>query len=151
MAIAKDADGWVEAFAKNGMHPIGEEPKKSFLESWEAVIKQTTLNTKKPSKYRNKKTVVDGREFHSKKESGVYLDLKNEQIAGLITELECQVKIPIYVNGIHICDYIADFGCKRHGKPEIIEVKSKITRKLPVYIIKKKLLQAMGIRIREIC
>ena len=44
------------------------------------------------SKYKNKKTVVDGITFDSKKEASRYLELKKLKDAGFIDDLELQVK-----------------------------------------------------------
>lgn len=104
----------------------------------------------KPSKYRNTKIEYDGRTFDSKKELGRYLDLRAEQQDGTITGLQCQVPFPIEVNGVLICDYVADFVYFRHGERVVEDVKSKVTRKLPVYRIKLKLMQAIGIEVIEV-
>lgn len=61
------------------------------------------------AKYRNKKVQIDGRTFDSKLEGRVYVDLKRQQEAGLITALQCQVKFALEVHGVLIAHYIADF------------------------------------------
>lgn len=143
MAIAKDADGWVAAFARAGMFP------SYVARAIEHEVK--TVEQPKPSKYRNKKTEIDGYTFDSKKEAGQYLDYRQWLSVGWITELRCHEAIPIVVNGVHVCDYEADFTYMRDGEKIIVDVKSKITRKLPVYRLKRKLLEALGIKITEIC
>lgn len=105
----------------------------------------------KPSKYRNVKTEIDGRTFDSKKEANTYLDLREQQRVGQIDELMCQVPIPLMVNGRHIADYIADFAYRDKDRNRVIvDVKSKMTRKLPVYRLKRKILEANGIVIVEV-
>jgi hypothetical protein len=89
--------------------------------------------------------------FDSKKELNRYLDLREQQRAGAITDLRRQVAFPIEVNGLHICDYVADFVYYRDGVEVIEDVKSQVTRKLPVYRIKCKLMAAMGKVIKEVC
>jgi len=45
---------------------------------------------------------------------------------------------------------VADFVYLRNGQEVIEDVKSKHTRKLPEYRLKKKLLDALGIDVKEI-
>lgn len=65
------------------------------------------------NKYRNKKVEVDGIKFDSKKEARRYSDLLLLQRAGEISELVLQPRFSIWVGGVHVCDYIADFTYKR--------------------------------------
>lgn len=104
----------------------------------------------KPSKHRNTKTEIDGHTFDSKKEALHWLDLRAEQADGRITQLRRQVAFPIVVNDVEICTYVADFVYVRGGAEVIEDVKSKHTRKLPDYRIKKKLMEAMGKPIKEV-
>lgn len=93
---------------------------------------------------------MDGYTFDSKKEARRYLDLRAEQEAGSISQLRCQVEFPLTVNGQHICDYVADFVYYRDGVRVVEDVKSKVTKKLPVYRIKAKLMAALGNLITEV-
>ena len=102
----------------------------------------------KPAKYRNRKT-ADG--FDSEKERQVYQMLELRQRCGEITELQRQVKYALVVNGIHICDYKADYVYLKGAQRVVVDCKSVITRKLPVYRLKFKLMQAChGIQITEV-
>lgn len=109
-------------------------------------------------KYRNKKTVVDGITFDSKKEANRYIELKSLQDKGQIQNLRLQVpfelipscKLPEPVGrkkterGVK---YYADFVYKQDGKIIVEDTKGKRT---PDYIIKRKLmLYIFGIQIRE--
>lgn len=108
---------------------------------------------KKASKYHNEKTLYDGIRFDSKKEAGRWQELRLWELTGTIQMLRRQVPYTITVNGFKICRFIADFAyVPRSGQPEIVEdVKSKMTRRLPVYRLKKKLMKAVhGIDIVEI-
>lgn len=99
------------------------------------------------SKYRAKKTIVDGVTFASKRESKRYGQLKIMERAGLISDLRLQVKYPILVNGILICHYVADFTYTEKGK--VVDEDSK-GFKTPIYRLKKKLMMACyGIEILE--
>lgn len=103
------------------------------------------------SKYRNRKVEVEGFTFDSKKEANRWLDLREEQRAGRITELRRQVGFPIVVNGEPICEYVADLVYLRAGVRVVEDCKSKVTRKIPVYVVKKKLMRACyGIEIVEV-
>ncbi len=64
--------------------------------------------------------------------------------ARLIERFEMQVRYDLVVNGVKIGFYKADFVTYKHGKVlEVIDVKSEMTKKLPVYRLKKKLLKAI--------
>lgn len=102
-------------------------------------------------KYRNTKTVIDGVTFDSKKESARYSDLKLMHRAGAITDLTLQPKFDIVINGQKVCSYIADFSYVENGVTVVEDVKSEMTRKLPTYRLKKKLMKAVhNIEVREI-
>ena len=112
--------------------------------------KGRTLNTKSP-KYRNIKKIVNGVICDSTKEANRYLELLTWQHSGRITELEAHRPFDIKVNGRHICKYISDLTYKQDGRLVVEDTKSKITRKLPVYRLKKKLMLAcLGIEIQEV-
>ncbi len=103
----------------------------------------------KLSKYRNTKVEIDGRVFDSKKEANRYLDLREEQRAGTISGLRCQVAFPLTVNGVVVASYVADFAYTRDGREVIEDCKSVVTRKLPVYRLKAKIMAALGTPVTE--
>jgi len=99
------------------------------------------------SKYRASKTEIDGRIFDSKKEANRYLDLREEQKAGRISELRCQVSFDLVVNGELVCRYISDFVYIRDGVEVVEDCKGFRTKD---YIIKRKLFKAVfGKAIKE--
>ncbi len=101
-----------------------------------------------PSKYHNVRTTVDGITFASGREAKRYTELKLELLAGTITDLELQKPFSLDINGIHICDYIADFVYRRDGKQVIEDAKGK---RLELFRIKKALMLAIhGIAIVEV-
>ena len=113
----------------------------------------------KPSKYKNVKTEVDGIKFDSKKEAKRWQELRALQKAGQLRDLAHQWKyflIPPQTRSDgkkeRAVDYIADFAyVDLDGVTHVEDVKSPSTRKLPAYIIKRKLmLQVHGISIKEI-
>ncbi len=102
-------------------------------------------------KYKNVKTFVDGISFDSRKESARYADLKLMQKAGEISDLTLQPKFDIVINGVKVCSYVADFSYVENGVKIVEDVKSEVTRKLPTYRLKKKLMKAVhSIEVREI-
>ena len=102
-------------------------------------------------KYKNVKTILDGISFDSRKESARYSDLKLMHRAGAITDLTLQPKFDIVINGQKVCSYIADFSYVENGVTVVEDVKSEMTRKLPTYRLKKKLMKAVhSIEVREI-
>lgn len=97
---------------------------------------------KKPSKYKNIKTIIDGKKFDSKAESRRYMDLKIMLKAGIITKLELQPRFEICPrvkwNGKTICkkSYVADFKYIENGVEIVEDVKGV---KTSVYQLKKSL------------
>ena len=110
-------------------------------------------------KYRNEKTVIDGIMFQSKKESNRYFELKMLQRAGEISKLELQPKFEIVPDVYWFNEektlrkryYIADFSYFENGNKTVEDVKSAITRKNPVYTLKRQLflLKYPGIIFKE--
>lgn len=129
-----------------------------------------------PSKYHNKKVWYDGIEFDSKKERDYYILLKQKESEGEITNLRLQVPYVVIPKVMgektvvkHLkkgdkiitkpyvrqreTQYFADFVYSDPvtGQDEVIDVKSKITRKKESYILKKKMMLAfLGIEIIEV-
>ena len=119
-------------------------------------------------KYHNKKIVVDGIKFDSKKEAARYKELKTLERAGIIKNLQRQVKyvlIPaqyepsdeVYAKGKtkkgklleRECAYYADFVYSTKGGELVVEDTKGI--RTSDYIIKRKLmLYVHGIRIAEV-
>ena len=102
---------------------------------------------KKGSKYKNIKT-ADG--FDSKKERKRYLELEMMQKAGVIKCLAKQAPfelLPTFKDKQGITErgikYIADFVYFDNEKESFVieDVKSPFTRKLPTYVIKRKLVK----------
>lgn len=99
-----------------------------------------------PSKYRNRKTEIDGLTFASKREGRRYVELKNMQLAGQITDLRMQVEIPCIVNEQQICTYVADFSY-RNADRVIAFMQGTIYEdakgaRTDVYKLKRKLVRA---------
>ena len=98
------------------------------------------------NKFGNRKTVIDGIEFSSAKESRRYCELKLMARAGIISELKLQPRfelLPAFErNGTkhRKIEYVADFSYTEKGIDIVEDVKSDFTRKNPVYLLKKKLL-----------
>lgn len=121
-------------------------------------------------KYRNKKVVRDGLTFDSTKEWRRYRELVLLQKAGKISDLQRQVKfvlIPAQYEKVidpktgkpklrcveREVAYYADFTYTdtATGEKVVEDVKSEITRKEPLFVVKRKLmLWVHGIRIREV-
>jgi uncharacterized protein DUF1064 len=98
------------------------------------------LKKKKPSKYRNEKTVVGDITFDSKKEAARYQHLMLLQKAGEISNLVLQVDFAIIIRGVKICTYIADFVYQdKTGKTIVEDAKGVRTA---VYKLKKRMVEA---------
>lgn len=105
------------------------------------------------SKYRAKKTVVDGITFDSRKEADRYLVLKGMEEDGSIEDLRRQVRyelIPAFdVDGRHYrpVSYVADFVYREDGREVVEDVKGMRT---DVYRLKSKLFaRRYGMSIKE--
>lgn len=108
------------------------------------------------TKYRNKKIIIDGIEFDSKKEGYRYKELRLLERAGLIKDLELQKeyilqdKFKINNKTVRKISYIADFSyiAVKDNKLHVIDVKGFKTE---VYKLKKKLFEyKYGIEIEEV-
>lgn len=118
------------------------------------------------NKYKNKKVVIDGLVFDSKREAKRYGELLLLEKVGAITNLQRQVKYVLIPaqrepdtvgarGGIHKgkliekeCAYFADFVYQQDGETVVEDTKGMRTTD---YVIKRKLmLYRHGIRIREI-
>lgn len=93
------------------------------------------------------KRTVDGRLFASEAEANKYCELKLLQTAGVISNLECQKRFRLTVNGVFVTTYIADFVFSQDGVMVVMDRKGFQT---DVYKIKKQLMLAcLGITITE--
>ena len=99
----------------------------------------------KYNKYNAKKTEFMGYKFDSKWEAESYGQLASMQMAGVVEDLERQVKFDIIVNDHKICKYIADFVyilTHENGKKEKIIEDAKGVQTTD-FKIKKKLMKAV--------
>ena len=126
-------------------------------------------------KYNNRKIIVDGITFDSKKEAGRYKELKALERAGIIHDLKRQVKyvlIPaqyertssIYIKGNNKgkpkkgrliereCAYYADFVYLQNGNIIVEDVKGyRNGQAYNLFVIKRKLmLYVHGIAVKEL-
>ena len=117
------------------------------------------MKMKKPSKYNNRKVELDGFTFDSQKEARRYSELKLLVRVGEISELELQksfvlaesVKFNNEPRAKPAIRYVADFAYMENGVMIVEDVKSKATKSLPVYRMKKHLMKSVhGIEIQEI-
>ena len=107
-------------------------------------------------KFGNKKVLVDGMTFDSKKEARRYAELKMMEKVGAISSLECQKTFELIPkqrdeNGkaVRNCEYVADFVYidAKTGQQVVEDVKGFKTKD---YIIKRKLmLKVYGITVKE--
>ena len=95
------------------------------------------------SKFKAKKIKVDDMVFDSKREYQRYLYLVDLENQGKISNLQRQVKFEILPKQKRerAVYYIADFVFVDSGVLVVEDVKSKITKKQPEYVIKRKLLK----------
>lgn len=92
------------------------------------------------------KRTFNGEVFDSRQELNRYIELLECQKQGKIANLKKQVKFelqPAFVDFSgkkqRAINYIADFTYSYNGKEYVEDVKSRMTVKLPQYILKKKM------------
>lgn len=119
----------------------------------QAKVKREEISTLvggKKSKYGNKRVIVEGLKFDSKREADRYAELKLMEAAGEIHKLRIQPHLPCDVNGTHVCTYVADFAYTKPGDSRETFEDSKGHR-TALYILKKKLVMAChGIDVQEV-
>lgn len=97
----------------------------------------------KQMKFKSKKIEFAGLKFDSKKEFDRFQELLEMQEKGIISDLHRQVKFELLPKqkefGERAIIYIADHVYMYAGLLIVEDVKSKITKKQPDYIIKRKL------------
>ena len=109
------------------------------------------------NKYNNKPTEVADIRFDSQKEARRYNELmamlKARQIEDLRLQhtftLQEQFKTP-EGEVVRAIKYVADFTYWMDGEFIVEDVKSEATRQNKVYVIKRKLMADLGIKIREV-
>lgn len=137
---------------------VDDLPKKYRHQAEEKLMKQRKPTTMaKRSKYGNKKCENDGIKFDSQKEMNRFIVLKHMLDKGEIKDLKLQHHFTLQgafktVKGESIkkIEYIADFTYMKNGQFIVEDVKSEITRKNPVYVMKKKMMAHHGYVINEI-
>lgn len=97
---------------------------------------------RRPLKYRNKPTEVDGIRFASKAEARRYTELKLLERAGEISDLKLQPRYPMIVKGQHVCVYVGDFEYRDNNTGRIV-TEDKKGVKTDVFVLKSKLFQAL--------
>lgn len=98
----------------------------------------------KKSKYKSVKCEHFGVKFDSKRERDQYIKYLHQQSIGEILSIKLQPRFDIIINGKFCGFYKADFEIELADKSiQVIDVKSEMTRKLPVYRLKKKMIKAI--------
>lgn len=111
---------------------------------------RTLISRAKPSKYRNRRVTVDGIKFDSVREAKRWQELAHLQRAGVINGLKRQVRVPLIVNDVLVCTYVADFTyTSENGQKVYEDAKGYSTRE---YKTKAKLFAALhpGLQITEV-
>ncbi len=118
-----------------------------------------TRKIAKPAKYRNRKVLLDdGTKIDSRKEYRYWQHLLLLEKGGKIKLIERQVRFELVpkqqgeIRNERAAAYEADFRVTHaDGRVEVIDCKSEITRKNPVYVLKRKLMKFIhGIEVVEV-
>lgn len=100
---------------------------------------------KSSNKYNAQKTVINGVQCDSKKEARIYQDLLNLQNKGIIAHLERQKRFEVIpkTKTERAAYYVADYFFQEvaTGQWVVADCKSPITKKLPAYVLKRKIMK----------
>lgn len=109
------------------------------------MAKPKPKSTKTYSKYRSKRTEIDGHKFHSLVEGRRYKELKRQEAKGYIENLTLQPRYKILhpVTKKLICTYVGDFRYERKGEVIVEDVKGVLT---DTFRLKSKLMKCMSIK-----
>lgn len=115
------------------------EYRKRFSKT--SKVGNQVCRTSNSNKYNAKKVEIDGVQFDSKKEAQLWQKLQNLQRMGVISDLQRQIRFELVPKqkderAVH---YVADYVFKEGDKLVVADCKSAMTKKLPAYIIKRKL------------
>lgn len=111
------------------------------LQAYSSQMARGACKSWNPNKYNAKKAEINGVRFDSKKEAQLYQKLENMQRLGIISDLQRQVRFELVPKqkderAVH---YVADYVFKEGDKVIVADCKSAMTKKLPVYVVKRKL------------
>jgi hypothetical protein len=104
-----------------------------------------TRKTRRPNKFFAKKTIAMGLKFDSRWEAERWGQLKSMERAGVVNNLQRQIKFPLMINEQKICDYIADFEydlTEENGTVKHIVEDAKGVQ-TPEFKLKKKMMKAI--------
>lgn len=142
---------WTEADVIRHNQRIKAQTIKNIPKETKSIVGQSR------NKYGNVKVEVDGVKYDSKKEAKRSTELETQQKLGIISDLERQVKFVLQPSfkfaghTIREISYVADFVYMENGNKVVEDVKSPITRKNPIYKLKKKMMMYVhGIEVREV-
>lgn len=111
---------------------------------------RTLIARARGNKYRNRRVTIDGLKFDSVKEGKRWRQLTILERSGVINALRRQVRIPLIVNDVLVCTYVADFTyTDETGRKVYEDAKGYRTRE---YRTKAKLFAALhpGFSINEV-
>jgi hypothetical protein len=130
------------------MHSVQEQDLTKTITAAEYRAHQARSR----SKYSNVADVEDGITFDSKREANCYRQLRDDEDRGRIRNLKLQYVFPIVIDGVRVCDYVADFVFEeKRGDAWRRVVADAKGHKTEVYRLKKKLMRAVhGITVREL-
>lgn len=140
---------WLHMTAKEYRETIRTRGK---AQSARAVGKMQAKNVSYPAtgnkssnKYNAQKTVINGVQFDSRRESVIYQNLLNLQNKGIITHLERQKRFEVIpkTKTERAAYYVADYFFQEvaTGQWVVADCKSPITKKLPAYVLKRKIMK----------
>lgn len=119
----------------------------------EADAAKLGVAAKRRNKFNAVALTVDGIAFASKAEVVRYVDLRDRQRRGEISELECHRRFDLAVNGEWVSTYEADFCYRQDGALVVEDVKGLMSKGVVWrhFRLKARLMKALlGIEVRVI-
>lgn len=137
--------------SSNGANRALAASKRGGVGEGSSKGKKSLKSSDTPSKYKNEKASIGGETFDSRREMARYVTLKLLQDAGRIESLKRQVRFVLAPPVRFAAEkrqkpaltYVADFAYFKGEKFVVEDVKSKVTRSLPAYRIKKHLMMTV--------
>lgn len=102
------------------------------------------LAPRRKNKFGAKRVTVAGEAFDSQAEAKRYDVLRLMERAGEIGAIKRQVRYRLEVNGVHVCDYVADFVYRARGDERDTVEDCKGFR-TPAYKLKAKLIDRKSV------
>ena len=121
------------------------QPSRVVGKTQAKSLSYPATGNKSSNKYNARKTVINGVQYDSRREALIYQNLLNLQNKGIIAHLERQKRFELIpkTKTERAAYYVADYFFQEvaTGQWVVADCKSPITKKLPAYVLKRKIMK----------